>query len=39
MTKQIRISKELKEFLDSKKLVKRDTYDEVIKRLIKFKRR
>lgn len=32
---QIRISKELKNYLDKNKLIKRETYDDVIKRLIK----
>lgn len=35
LTEQIRISKGLKDLLDNEKMVERETYDSVIKRLIK----
>ncbi len=37
LTEMIRISKEVKRFLDKKKLVERETYDSVIKRLLKIR--
>lgn len=34
---QVRLSGELKKFLDKKKIIPRETYDSVIRRLIGFK--
>ena len=36
-TLNIKVDKELKKFLDDKKLIPRETYNSVIKRLVKFR--